>query len=103
MDKSTREQHDQFLQLFMEQKMKQLMILVLVLMAGTLCRAAEAKAAKADFYLSPNGSDAWSGRLSNPNAQGTDGPFATLERARDAVRVLKKQKLKDVVVLSGLF
>jgi hypothetical protein len=54
---------------------------------------------KADFYLSPNGSDAWSGTLSEPNSQETDGPFATLERARDAVRDLKKSKSADIIVL----
>ncbi|WP_136081270.1 right-handed parallel beta-helix repeat-containing protein [Pontiella desulfatans] len=53
----------------------------------------------ADFYLSPNGSDAWSGTLAEPNAQGTDGPFATLERARDAVRTLKKSTSADIEVL----
>jgi hypothetical protein len=40
----------------------------------------------ADFHVSPQGSDAWSGRFPEPNAAGTDGPFASLERARDAVR-----------------
>jgi len=45
------------------------------------------------FYVSPRGNDAWSGRLSDPNA--TDGPFATLERARDAIRALRwTQKLQ---------
>ena len=38
-------------------------------------------------------------RWLTPNAQGTDGPFATLERARDAVRDLKKSKTTDIVVL----
>ena len=37
--------------------------------------------------------------LAAPNAQKSDGPFATLERARDAVRELKKQKATDIVVL----
>lgn len=36
------------------------------------------------FYVSPNGDDAWSGRLAEP--RGNDGPFATIVRARDAVR-----------------
>lgn len=40
----------------------------------------------ASFYVSPDGNDAWSGRLAAPGADGTDGPFRTLERARDAVR-----------------
>lgn len=39
-----------------------------------------------DLYLSPSGNDAWSGRLPEPNASATDGPFATLERARDELR-----------------
>ena len=76
--------------------MKQLICLVLILAAATLCRGA---GVKADFYLSPNGSDRWSGTLSNPNSQGTNGPFASLERARDAVRDLKGKKAGDVVVL----
>jgi len=71
-------------------------ILALMTMTASICNAASTKA---DFYLSPNGSDAWSGTLSNPNAQGTDGPFATLERARDAVRNVKKIKSTDIVVL----
>ncbi|MGY0835431.1 carbohydrate-binding domain-containing protein [Azospirillum argentinense] len=38
------------------------------------------------FYVAANGKDTWSGKLSAPNADGTDGPFASLERARDAMR-----------------
>ncbi len=38
------------------------------------------------FYVSTEGKDTWSGRLTAPNAAGTDGPFASLERARDAMR-----------------
>jgi parallel beta-helix repeat protein len=76
--------------------MKKLMILMLGIMAGGVCRAAEIDA---DFYMSPEGSDRWSGTLSEPNVQGTDGPFATLERARDAVRILKKKKSADIEVL----
>lgn len=43
----------------------------------------------ATFYVAPAGNDAWSGRLAEPNAQRSDGPLATLARARDAVRTLK--------------
>ncbi len=39
-----------------------------------------------DLYISPQGNDAWSGRLAEPNAGKTDGPFATLGRARDEMR-----------------
>ena len=45
--------------------------------------------AKATFYVATNGDDAWSGRLAAPNTTRTDGPFATLARARDAVRELR--------------
>lgn len=41
------------------------------------------------YYLAPDGNDAWSGRLPEANADRTDGPFATLERARDEVRRLQ--------------
>ena len=64
-------------------------------MAGP-CRAAELTA---DFYVSPNGADTWSGTLSAPNDQQSDGPFATLERARDAVRESEKARSQGVVVL----
>ena len=54
---------------------------------------------QADFYVSTNGSDDWSGTVPEPNAQGTDGSFATLSRARDAVRELKRRRSsKDIVV-----
>ena len=39
--------------------------------------------------VSPNGNDAWSGALGEPNRRQSDGPFATLARARDEVRKLK--------------
>ena len=42
------------------------------------------------LHVAPNGNDAWSGRLTQP--QGNDGPFATPERARDELRKLKKQR-----------
>ena len=43
---------------------------------------------QARFYVATTGSDAWSGRHAQPISGGTDGPFATLARARDAVREL---------------
>ena len=46
---------------------------------------------KADFYVSTNGNDNWSGTLSEPNADKTDGPFATIKRAQTAVKVLKSK------------
>ncbi len=53
----------------------------------------------ADYFVATNGNDDWTGSLPEPNSQGTDGPFATLERARDAVRDLKgRRPAKDMVV-----
>ncbi|CAN5893511.1 hypothetical protein BH11VER1_BH11VER1_01450 [soil metagenome] len=41
-----------------------------------------------DWYVAPNGNDDWTGRLPKPNADMTDGPFATLFKARDTIRPL---------------
>ncbi|NIA16131.1 MAG: hypothetical protein GWP08_18880 [Nitrospiraceae bacterium] len=40
-------------------------------------------------YVATNGNDSWSGTQPEPNADRTDGPFATLTRARDAIRDMK--------------
>ena len=44
------------------------------------------------LYVAPDGKDTWSGRLARPNPQGTDGPKASLQGARDAIRQLRAQK-----------
>lgn len=59
-------------------------------------------AVKADFYVSPRGNNQWSGRLAYPGEN--DGPFATITRARDAVRALLKAQTQPKsirVVLRG--
>ncbi len=62
------------------------------LVLGVSFAFASEKAAPAKIvYLSPNGSDSWSGRFSKPNVEGTDGPLATLEAARDRIRQWKSQ------------
>lgn len=71
-------------------------ILITATFTAGLCRASQPVA---DFYVATNGSDEWSGTLAQPDASQTDGPFATLERARDAVRGLRKRGAGDVVVL----
>jgi hypothetical protein len=73
-----------------------LVLLGALLLVG---RVGIAAVPSADFYLAPNGSDQWSGTLAEPNAQKTDGPFATLQRARDAVRTLKQDASSDITVL----
>ncbi|VTS04985.1 right-handed parallel beta-helix repeat-containing protein [Tuwongella immobilis] len=42
------------------------------------------------IHVSPNGNDAWTGRLAHANAARTDGPVATPQRARDIVRAIRK-------------
>ena len=42
------------------------------------------------YHVAPDGRDSWSGRLARPNKARTNGPFATLGRARDALRQDRK-------------
>ena len=43
-----------------------------------------------DLFVAPNGNDHWSGRLPKPDAKKTDGPLASLSRARDLIRERKR-------------
>jgi len=54
---------------------------------------------EADFYVSPDGNDSWSGTLAAPNSDHSDGPFATIERAKAAVRELKGKVYKPKKVM----
>ncbi len=47
------------------------------------------------FHVAGNGNDHWSGALSAPNAEGTDGPFASIARAMKAVRARKTSGLSE--------
>jgi len=44
------------------------------------------------LFISTSGQDNWSGTLDRPNAAGTDGPFASLERARDEIRQRRRRQ-----------
>jgi hypothetical protein len=57
---------------------------------GTSNEAAWAEAHPTSLHVSTSGKDDWSGRFAAPNGTAGDGPFATLTRARDAIRQLKK-------------
>ena len=63
-------------------------IVMMVLSAST----AECAQAVDRLYVSPNGSDKWSGKLAAPSKTRTDGPLATLEGARDAIRRMKAEQ-----------
>jgi len=43
-------------------------------------------------YVSMEGNDEWSGKLAQPNMEKTDGPFRTLEAARNAISMMKDKK-----------
>ncbi len=71
-------------------------------LAAEDCRSSTA----AEFYVAASGRDSWSGRLAAPNDAGTDGPFETIARARDAVRKLKNagtQKDFTVLIRGGTY
>jgi hypothetical protein len=60
------------------------------------------RANSVNLYVATNGNDRWSGTLAMPSTAQTDGPFATLERARDAIRALKKSgKLAESVTVTA--
>ena len=77
------------------------LVLCLLFLAGWVGGCAQPRA---DFYVAPDGRDDWSGRLPTASVLKTDGPFATLHRARDAVRALKAEARSDrpyVVMVRG--
>lgn len=70
---------------------------VLSIIGGGVASAASTDVV--DFYISSEGSDRWSGTLAEPNADGSDGPFSTIARARDAVRAINQDPAgKDILV-----
>ncbi len=50
----------------------------------------DAGAPRADFVVSTQGNDSWSGTLPAPSGDRRDGPFATLARALEAVRARRR-------------
>ena len=77
-------------------------MLVFCLTAWAALAAANVRADALRFYVATDGSDSWTGTLAEPNGDKTDGPFATLAGARDAVRKLRgasEQALASVTVV----
>jgi len=54
--------------------------------------SAKARAAERAIFLSPSGNDAWSGMLPAPNAEKSDGPVASPQRARELVCAFKARQ-----------
>lgn len=61
-------------------------------MSNNPAPALHRKAEPLILYVAQDGNDAWKGKRPTPNPGRTDGPFATIARARDAVRELKRKK-----------
>lgn len=77
------------------------MFLRIAVLSMLLCATA-----RADIYVATNGNDAWSGNLSSPNKAKTDGPLATIERARDIWRGRSTPAtgaMKKIVVHGGTY
>ncbi|MEA1952219.1 MAG: hypothetical protein U9N87_12615, partial [Planctomycetota bacterium] len=69
-------------------------IVLPVVFAAIVFFASQSRSAEpaVDLYVSPLGSDQWSGRLSDPNGDKSDGPLATIHKAQEAVRALRKTR-----------
>ena len=75
-----------------ETKQKRLLcsaVLLVIAAAGFGQREPRDSSLPRNYYVSPQGNDNWSGQLATPNGDHSDGPFATLARARAAIRSLK--------------
>lgn len=59
-------------------------LLLVSLSVGSML--ANVRASAADLYVSPAGNDVWTGQLSEPNGEKTDGPVATIGRAQQLAR-----------------
>ena len=59
---------------------------VFIVCALVLMGRAPAGAEPLELFVSPTGNDSWSGTTADPQGDGRDGPFASLQRARDEIR-----------------
>ena len=52
------------------------------------------------YYVSPDGNDQWSGTLPEPNADETDGPFASISHAQQVIEVVRDSgRLPDAITV----
>ncbi len=73
--------------------------LIGVFTIAAFCLLVGCQSGPVTFYVAPNGSDQFSGRLAAPNAARTDGPFASLQKAQEAVR---NCKLTHSLLINGI-
>ena len=72
----------------MNTKQKSLLLLIIILLSYASARTT----ADLVLYVSTNGNNSWSGKLPEPNPDKTDGPLATLNAARDKIRLLRSKE-----------
>lgn len=71
-------------------RMRCTLFLAFLLAIPTVARAQDTKDTKTvTLHVSPDGDDGWSGKLAQPNSAKTDGPVATLTKARELVRIAR--------------
>ncbi|MBI4880233.1 MAG: right-handed parallel beta-helix repeat-containing protein [Planctomycetes bacterium] len=62
-----------------------------VILLASCASAGDAPAPAPRFFVAPAGNDSWSGTLPAPAPSGADGPFASVARAKLAVRALSRE------------
>jgi hypothetical protein len=73
-------------------------------LAAVSCALAQSPAA--DLYVSPQGNDAWSGKLPAANTERTDGPVASIPKAQALLRDLRKanpNQTRTVMLRGGTY
>lgn len=65
--------------------------------------AAPLALAEVNLFVSPEGNDSWSGSAASANGDGSDGPFRSIARARDAVRGLDGSEPVVVYLRGGVY
>jgi parallel beta-helix repeat protein len=81
-------------------------LLVLILICWISLPILSAEAAPALFYVSPMGNDSWSGKMPSTNHAHTDGPFKTIQMARDQIRkekVRNSSRSYEVLIRGGIY
>lgn len=67
-------------------QLKHISIVILAIIGLQAATFGSEQKNETQFFIAPNGNDEWSGRLSEPTSDNSDGPFATLDAARTKVR-----------------
>jgi Right handed beta helix region len=67
--------------------------LTLLLLGLTLVVWGARTEAATEFFVAPNGSDAWSGRMPSANARRTDGPLASVGHGLEVIRDLRARNV----------